>query len=479
MTAVRTLKVVFAGLAIVTVALASMGPAAPIPQQERRPTGPVAPESCVMCHADVTAHEAVHGPVVVNACSACHQVESAEAHTFKLAREGQQLCTFCHDIDLASANFVHEPLKTGDCTGCHDPHGGPDHLMLKAASVDGLCHTCHGDVVGGRNNVHGPVAAGACSVCHRAHSSQFPGLLSAPGPQLCLSCHVSTATQLETMRVIHGPALTDCQACHDPHASDHVMILREEPEALCLTCHESIRHTVETATTQHAAVTTQRGCLNCHDPHASDYPQVLTHKMTTLCYECHNKEIDLPDGHKLANIEAVIEGATSPHGPVAQGNCAACHQIHGGDNFRLLIKEYPPEFYAPFAEESYALCFSCHDKQLVYDPNTTTLTNFRNGEENLHYLHVNRETKGRTCRACHETHASNLPKHIRDSVPFGTGGWKLPIGYEKTESGGSCAPGCHKPYGYDRIEPVTYPDDGGKAIWPKEASSGSTGTGLP
>ena len=32
---------------------------------------------------------------------------------------------------------------------------------------------------------------------------------------------------------------------------------------------------------------------------------------------------------------------------------------------------------------------------------------------------------------------------IADSVAFGS--WKLPLKFVKTESGGSCAPGCHTP----------------------------------
>jgi predicted CXXCH cytochrome family protein len=187
--------------------------------------------------------------------------------------------------------------------------------------------------------------------------------------------------------------------------------------------------------------------------------------MMDLCFECHDREIDMPDGHKLGNIKAIIAGGKSLHGPVAQDNCAACHMIHGGDHFRLLVKEYPPEFYAPFKEESYALCFSCHEQELVHDEKTTTLTNFRNGDTNLHFLHVNKNTKGRTCRACHETHASTKDKHIRDSVPFGTGGWMLPINFEKMASGGRCAPGCHLPYEYNRDKPLAYPPRDKPATW--------------
>ncbi len=440
-------------------------------RSDERPTGPVEAARCTTCHADVKDHDAVHGPVFINACSACHRLESAREHTYSLIRQGADLCTYCHDMDFDGAAVIHAPLAEGDCTGCHDPHGGTDTRFLKAPSVDELCKTCHDDVINANRYVHGPVAVGACSVCHAPHASPYPGLLTAPESEVCVGCHVTTRTQLETMRYVHEPARTDCGSCHDAHASNHAMMLHQEPQALCVGCHDGIRHTVETAATQHAAVTTDRQCLNCHDPHASDHPRVLVKDMKSLCYECHDREIRLDSGVTLGDIKAVIESGASLHGPVAQNNCAACHLIHGGDNFRMLVQEYPAEFYAPFKEERYALCFSCHDKQLVFDRHTTALTDFRNGDLNLHFLHVNRDKKGRTCRACHETHASSKEKHIRDSVPFGPGGWELPIGFEKTSTGGRCSPGCHAAYGYDRVNPVEYPEPDRPAIWPKSGAS--------
>lgn len=462
---VRRMRRLVGALVVVGAAAAAIAQA---PPQRARPSWPIDQESCIQCHADVATHDAVHAPVTVGACNACHRVENVEAHTFALARTGADLCTFCHDVDIAGAGFVHAPMAEGDCLACHDPHGGTTRHALRAPSTDALCLDCHEDVAAGLRHVHGPVAAGACTVCHEPHVSAHPGLLTRPAVEQCTSCHVDTRERMAAHRFVHGPALVDCTACHDPHATNHAMMLRNEPQALCLDCHESVRHTVETASRHHAAVTTERQCLNCHEPHSSDFPRMMRRDMKSLCYECHDREIEMPDGSTLGDIKAVIEGGTSLHGPVAQDNCAACHMIHGGDNFRLLVKEYPADFYAPFAEESYALCFSCHDRQLVFDERTTALTDFRNGDRNLHYLHVNRETKGRTCRACHETHASVKAKHIRETVPFGRGGWRLPIRYEKTDTGGSCAPGCHKPYEYDRDTPVIYPEHGGAAIWPAE-----------
>ncbi|MFC1781938.1 hypothetical protein ACFLZ8_06730, partial [Planctomycetota bacterium] len=100
------------------------------------------------------------------------------------------------------------------------------------------------------------------------------------------------------------------------------------------------------------------------------------------------------------------------------------------------------------------LCFGCHEKTLVQTSTTEDLTDFRNGNQNMHFLHVNKESRGRTCRACHQTHASNQLKHIRESVPYG--GWDLPINFSKTDTGGLCRPGCHMPKAYDRQTPVDY-----------------------
>ncbi len=75
---------------------------------------------------------------------------------------------------------------------------------------------------------------------------------------------------------------------------------------------------------------------------------------------------------------------------------------------------------------------------------TTTLTNFRDGSRNLHYVHVHNTDRGRTCRACHEVHAAKQPHRIREGVPYGTAGWVLKINYTKTPTGGTCTKTCHE-----------------------------------
>ena len=437
-----------------------------------RPTVSIPRGGCVTadCHPGVKDMQFLHGPVAVDGCDACHEEVSAAEHTYRLRRTGKDLCGFCHQLELAN-EYVHQPVSDGECIQCHNSHGGQNRLMLRGGVGAESCRQCHEDVTKGLPEVHGPVAAGACTACHKAHSSPNAYLLVKPQAELCLECHVSTRKRLETARTVHGPVAVDCNACHLSHASEYKMILKQEPTTMCLECHTQIKSLIETATTKHDAVSTGQACMNCHDAHATDYAALLLDDMVEMCLNCHDREIPMGNGVKLMNMRPVLESGRSLHGPIAQRTCVPCHQIHGGSNFRLLVKSYPPEFYAPFAEESYALCFSCHERQLVLDERTDRLTNFRNGDHNMHYVHVNKTTKGRTCRACHETHASRKEKHVRDAVPFGTGGWMLPINFVKSDTGGTCAPGCHRAYGYDRENPVANTPLEKPALWPDESGN--------
>jgi hypothetical protein len=125
----------------------------------------------------------------------------------------------------------------------------------------------------------------------------------------------------------------------------------------------------------------------------------------------------------------------------------------------LLTAPFPPATYARFDLAEYGLCFdACHSPQMVTTRTTDSLTNFRDGDVNLHFVHVNRDEKGRTCRTCHAVHGSNLPNHMAAEVPFERSGWQMPIGFEKQADGGSCSPGCHAPKTYRRqFGPTTLP----------------------
>lgn len=441
-----------------SIALGGLAAWAPDPMMGTAdpPTTATPRDGCVTadCHPGVKAHRFLHGPVHVNACDSCHTLTDAAEHSFVAPREREETCAFCHLIEEPEGEFVHDPFAQGECLSCHDPHGSTESSMLRGKNYADSCGICHADATGAHEHVHGPVAAGACGACHEPHSAPHKGLLVLDGRDLCLRCHVTTGIELESMHSVHEPATGDCRVCHDSHASNVDGILHEDARALCTACHEDIARTIGQATTQHAAVTTEESCLNCHMPHASDHEVILRNNAMALCFECHDEEIELEGGRVLANMKAIIESGTSLHGPVAQSNCTACHEIHGGGHERLLTLEYPSSLYYPYQGNAYALCFSCHDRALVLVEEDHTVTGFRNGSLNLHFIHVNRDERGRSCRICHESHAANKEHYIRESIPYGPAGWELPIGYERTENGGTCNSGCHQPFAYDRVDPV-------------------------
>ena len=316
---------------------------------------------------------------------------------------------------------------------------------------DAACstETCHSDITGTKY-VHGPAAANECTACHENEDDRHEFTVAYEGNELCAACH----DEFEG-KVAHEPVSEDCLTCHSPHGGDDKAFLVETRSELCGMCHDDITTQAEEASSKHSVVLEGEGCVGCHNPHSSDFPKLLAAEPMDLCFQCHGEKIK-QDKRTISNVKEEIAGKKFVHGPIRERNCTACHAAHGSEHFSMLKGKYPETFSAPFSSETYALCLQCHKKTLTLDAKAENLTGFRNGTLNLHDLHVAKKVKGRACRACHAAHASDLPHNVRASVPFGSKGWALPIGFKATETGGSCASGCHVPRRYDRGTPVDY-----------------------
>lgn len=412
-------------------------------------------QTCVgECHQDQLRFKNMHGPAVED-CSKCHIEGNKEEHTFHLRKKVEDLCIECHARDRKA--HIHEPAMNRQCLECHDAHGSDHPSILVADPKGDLCARCHKDTRLDAEFVHGPVVVGACVVCHEAHASDEPALLRKPERETCLECHGEVDRLGEEGWHTHPALEQGCTGCHDPHAADHKYQLKDTAPNLCMTCHEDALHDqLANAAVVHGALTQEHGCTGCHEAHGSTLPKLRKGSELAGCLSCHSEEIKASNGRTLANMGALLTENVDHHGPIREGICTACHEPHAGDRFRLLVEEYPPEFYAPFSIDTFKLCFRCHIPELVLEENGRGLTNFRQGDQNLHWFHVNQE-KGRTCRACHEVHASNHPKHIRDAVPFGDSGWMLEINYNPSFEGGSCTPGCHKTRSYRRGDDIEAP----------------------
>ncbi len=403
-------------------------------------------ESCVnaKCHSTFGKAKFVHGPVAAEDCAPCHALAPQEKHKFLPIARVEDLCVKCHEAMKKEA-VVHKPVAEGKCTGCHSPHQSSQQYMLRQGTIAEMCFGCHDKKMIGKKSSHLPTAEGECLSCHKPHTGEKPKLLVQSGNDLCFECHANLKDDLASAKKIHRPVGESCTKCHNPHGGDGQSLLAQDVPEQCLACHKEMREQSSKVIVKHNALDVDKKCMNCHSPHVASLDKQLKDEPMALCLGCHNQPMTTPSG-ELANMKIVFEKNKDWHGPIREKDCSGCHDVHGAANFRILKFSYPREFYTSFSQSQYELCFACHQPTLVQDASTTTLTNFRDGDRNLHYLHVNKSVKGRTCRSCHETHASQKEKHIRESVPFGQ--WSLPIRFEKKPDGGKCSPGCHAPKDY-------------------------------
>jgi len=400
-------------------------------------------KECLDCHQQTFAGATKHRGV--DDCEACHEQEEEDEHEFEFAIEKDEMCTQCHDLDLAGA--IHEPVTKGDCTVCHEVHSADQPKLLNAPMFD-LCASCHEDLRGKRKaHVHGPFGGGQCQGCHAAHASENESLLVAEGTDLCVRCHAEFKADPESSDTWHMPVQQDCSICHSPHESDTPRMLTAKAPELCTECHDEMGERIASGVSVHKALLTDQSCSGCHRPHRSEFGKLLKSPSKDLCLTCHDREYEQQGKRPMPDFKKLLDTLPQHHGPVKEKNCEGCHDAHAAATFRLLRKPYPEKFYDAYNRDNYALCFECHPDELVTEERSTA-TNFRDGDRNLHFVHVNRKKKGRTCRACHAVHASELPHHLRKTTPFGD--WELPVGFAENADGGTCRSGCHTEKTYSR-----------------------------
>ncbi len=410
-------------------------------------------KNCTECHDDLMTQETVHAPVKKD-CNRCH-VATGEQHTgtktdgigFKLKQDVPGLCYECHD-PMDDKEFVHDPIQKGECLTCHDAHTSPNLYLVKENPVGKLCLDCHDLEIPKDNFVHGAVSDGDCQGCHNPHQANNKSFIANTKlDRLCKKCHKSFRKELKKEHV-HDPfKKKSCFDCHNPHSSKEEHLSDLKPKDLCLSCHEDTHNTITNAKLVHGAINETETCLNCHAPHASAEKKILKSPEKEMCLECHNKGIESETGNVSAIGPHLVEGNTV-HGAIEEDGCIVCHKPHTSEIQSLLNMEFPTQKYVKATVDNFELCFSCHDKALIESPITKTGTDFRDGDQNLHFVHIQND-RGRNCTLCHDVHGTKNTYLIKKETRYGS--WDMPIEFEHTDTGGSCLTGCHKKLSYERI----------------------------
>lgn len=395
------------------------------------------------CHVAMSDGGPTHRPATGHACQLCHAPDIG-GHRFPLRGPKTELCSACHDTG-GSHRVQHKAMTDEGCLSCHDAHVQRSKAQLVGASIRETCARCHPRTEGAV--LHAPYAAERCELCHDPHGSDTRSLLrTRTVADTCRECHPSAVRAVETGLHTHNAVEGSCLGCHAAHASSAKGLLNSPARDSCVVCHADVGNAVSGATVTHDPVLKGEQCVRCHDPHASEHPSMLRSAQAAVCLSCHAKPVPASGGRMIAAM-ASLANAPVVHGAVQHGDCSACHSVHGGTHARLLRDTNATLPLGPYDLRNYALCFSCHDSKLA---DAASSTQFRDGDRNLHQLHLKRGEQSRGCAACHAVHAGDQPRLIARTVNFEGSGWAMTLGFTLTPTGGRCGSGCHEALEYSR-----------------------------
>ena len=145
-------------------------------------------------------------------------------------------------------------------------------------------------------------------------------------------CQAEMKSQMAMVKFKHEAVEQDCMTCHDAHASNFPMQTREPPLELCTSCHEHvpIKQAALSSANKHSIVTSGDACLNCHTAHGGDLAKLLRNDQLKVCMKCHSQPIKLDKGARtIAAVSEVLDSSLVKHGPIKEGSCGGCHNVHG------------------------------------------------------------------------------------------------------------------------------------------------------
>lgn len=342
----------------------------------------------------------------------------------KLDEHGQLQCMTCHDphLDTHPKFLAVDNTASGLCLVCHEKQGWSTSVHATSTrtwtggGVDPWPHT-----------EWNTVAANACGNCHSPHTAGMPERLLnySDDEDTCLVCHNGNVARDNVLADIQRPyrhPVSMYQNVHQPDENPSIMPRHVE----CQDCHNP--HMVRP---QLASAPNVTGALqNVPGVTAAGAPIENANFEYEVCFRCHGDNANVPSPNIRRQIEQpnlrlkFQAGNPSMHPVVGPGRnnlvpslippltvasrlyCSDCHASdsspgaggtgakgpHGSMWPYILEREYRTADNVMESEQAYALCYKCHDRQI--------LLNDMLFEE--HRRHV--EGANTPCSVCHDPH---------------------------------------------------------------------------
>jgi len=274
--------------------------------------------------------------------------------------------------------YVHTKPAELNCQECHRLRKGEFDFTRIIPARANCTEKCHQDK-GKAKHVHGPVGAGVCISCHSPHGTLQSSFVERSGTALCTVCHQAKKDEF-AQKFVHSPVEDGCIDCHDPHESPMRFQLKGAGDSVSALCFTCHEDVIFKKEHQHGPVAVG-DCIACHRPHSSANAKLLIAPLEAgaLCFTCHE------DRKAEFNMQFV-------HAP-AQENCANCHDPHSA-KAKYMLKE-----------EGGQLCAKCHQEVTpkVYEAiNTATVKHPPVSEGK--------------CVSCHRPHSSNYAPLLKNSM---------------------------------------------------------------
>lgn len=346
------------------------------------------------------------------------------AYTDELAQQNGQL-------KLPGSRPPKVRLEDGgmlQCTACHNPHKneyGKFLVMDNAASA--LCKGCH-NMTGWSLSIHAtaPGSAAGCTHCHASHNAggAMRLLKSAAEEANCYQCHSDTggATDIRSAAGkfyqhpmgassgIHDPTenpLTtqkhvECSDCHNPHqALATAAAAPGIPGSLAGVTGVSGAGAVLPS----AAANEYEVCFRCHAANGFYGAQTVVRQIQELDTR---RDFDSanPSFHPVlaAGKGTQVPSLRTQFSTSSMIYCTDCHANddssqakgpHGSNIKHILAARYEDDTYPlVYSEANYALCFRCHDQNVMLDPAKSAFA--------PHQSHL--VTHKVPCSVCHDPH---------------------------------------------------------------------------